>query len=314
MIFLFLRDPNFPTYGNGILMCSLMCVLTFWTLCCIIIRFCDNAYNFTSFLLLEFLPQGQHQILRDSISHSVIYVSHLICSDTHLPRGRRLNVASGGETVFPRSAEKPDYDSMQGTFSKCSRMGLSVKPEKGDAVFFWDMKRTDNGPYAPDVNAKLDARGVPSGWALDHTSMHAACPVVRGVKWSAPVWIHSKPFFGPSRNAPNPAVEADMGWGSCLDQFSMCKEWAMKGECESNRAFMVGTAYNKGTGACLKSCNLCTPSIEEELHSLSPKCVDQHDMCEEWATGGQCTENPAFMVGAEGFVGQCMMSCGKCDP
>ena len=44
-----------------------------------------------------------------------------------------------------------------------------MKPSKGDALLFFSMH--------PD--------GSP-----DDTSLHYACPVVKGVKWSAPKWIH----------------------------------------------------------------------------------------------------------------------------
>jgi prolyl 4-hydroxylase len=44
----------------------------------------------------------------------------------------------------------------------------------GDAVLFWSLK--------------LDSSSE------DFRAEHAGCPVVRGVKWAAPVWIHIEPF------------------------------------------------------------------------------------------------------------------------
>ena len=44
-----------------------------------------------------------------------------------------------------------------------------------------------------------------------------------------------------------------------------------------------------------------------------PGCVDEHDECVGWAESGECDENPTFMVGREGFPGDCLRSCGRCD-
>lgn len=44
---------------------------------------------------------------------------------------------------------------------------------QGDAMMFWSVS--------------------PSG-REDSYSMHTGCPVLKGVKWTATKWIHSKPF------------------------------------------------------------------------------------------------------------------------
>ncbi|KAK7303184.1 hypothetical protein RJT34_14086 [Clitoria ternatea] len=41
-------------------------------------------------------------------------------------------------------------------------------------------------------------------------------------------------------------------------------------------------------------------------------CIDQHENCERWATLGECTNNPAYMVGSQGLPGYCMRSCNAC--
>ncbi|KAI3968311.1 hypothetical protein MKW92_019106 [Papaver armeniacum] len=71
----------------------------------------------------------------------------------------------GGETYFP----------MAGT-GECSCggqmvKGLSVKPNKGDAVLFWSMG--------------LDGKEDP-------TSIHGGCKVLSGEKWSATKWMRQK--------------------------------------------------------------------------------------------------------------------------
>lgn len=43
-------------------------------------------------------------------------------------------------------------------------------------------------------------------------------------------------------------------------------------------------------------------------------CDDENDSCKSWARNGECTKNPAFMVGGGGEDGFCMRACGKCMP
>lgn len=54
-------------------------------------------------------------------------------------------------------------------FSECARYHLAAKPRKGDAILFHSIQ--------------------PRG-ALERKSLHTACPVIKGVKWSAAKWIH----------------------------------------------------------------------------------------------------------------------------
>lgn len=83
------------------------------------------------------------------------------------------DVEKGGETVFPASkvnaSEVPDWDQR----SECAKRGLSVRPRMGDALLFWSMK--------PDAK-------------LDPTSLHGACPVIQGTKWSATKWLHVEKY------------------------------------------------------------------------------------------------------------------------
>eukprot|EP00897_Mesotaenium_endlicherianum_P009370 jgi/Mesen1/8461/ME000476S07998 len=67
----------------------------------------------------------------------------------------------GGETLFTKAGGPG------GSTAPCGGLqvpGLSVKPEKGKAVLFWN----------------ISLRGE-----LDLNSTHAGCPVLRGEKWSA---------------------------------------------------------------------------------------------------------------------------------
>jgi prolyl 4-hydroxylase len=73
------------------------------------------------------------------------------------------DVEEGGETTFP-NIPAPGGDNGP-SFSDCARPHLAAKPKKGDAVLFHSIK--------------------PSG-ELERRSLHTACPVIKGVKWSAP--------------------------------------------------------------------------------------------------------------------------------
>ncbi|XP_010432225.1 PREDICTED: probable prolyl 4-hydroxylase 8 isoform X3 [Camelina sativa] len=79
------------------------------------------------------------------------------------------DVEEGGETVFPSAkgnvSDVPWWDEL----SQCGKTGLSVLPKKRDALLFWSMK--------PDA-------------ALDPSSLHGGCPVIKGNKWSSTKWFH----------------------------------------------------------------------------------------------------------------------------
>ncbi|CAL0330686.1 unnamed protein product [Lupinus luteus] len=41
-------------------------------------------------------------------------------------------------------------------------------------------------------------------------------------------------------------------------------------------------------------------------------CSDQHESCERWASLGECTNNPEYMVGSSDLPGYCRRSCKAC--
>ena len=53
-------------------------------------------------------------------------------------------------------------------WSDCARGQLAHKPKKGDMILFWSL--------------------TPAG-EVDMGATHGACPVIKGEKWSAPLWI-----------------------------------------------------------------------------------------------------------------------------
>lgn len=166
------------------------------------------------------------------------------------------DVEEGGETVFP-NIPAPGGENVG--FSECARYHLAAKPKKGAAVLFHSIKPTGE---------------------LERKSLHTACPVIKGVKWSMPKWIHvghyamggeraeaieQKPQKLPKRDVPD----------GCEDLDELCYEWAESGECERNPTFMVGTRARPGK--CVASCNRCdlmTDTGAEKQH---------HEVLEEQA-------------------------------
>ncbi|GAU34235.1 hypothetical protein TSUD_210170 [Trifolium subterraneum] len=78
------------------------------------------------------------------------------------------DVEEGGETVFPFAKGNVSSVPWWNDLSECGKKGLSVKPKMGDAILFWSMK--------PDST-------------LDPSSLHGACPVIKGDKWSCAKWM-----------------------------------------------------------------------------------------------------------------------------
>ncbi|CAI5939811.1 unnamed protein product [Closterium sp. NIES-64] len=135
------------------------------------------------------------------------------------------NVEKGGETAFPESEE--DTVVKDDSWSDCGKKGIAAKPRKGDALLFFSLH--------PDTS-------------FDRSSLHAGCPVLAGEKWSATKWIHVGSFDLPPRDA-----------SVCADDNENCEHWASIGECERNKAYMVGAegAGPESIGFCRKSCGVC---------------------------------------------------------
>jgi hypothetical protein len=80
----------------------------------------------------------------------------------------------GGETAFPKTVPDDWADASQRAyeenFSDCAKGHVAVKPKKGDALLFYSLK--------------------PDGKTTDDNSMHTGCPLLKGVKYTATIWIH----------------------------------------------------------------------------------------------------------------------------
>ena len=64
-------------------------------------------------------------------------------------------------------------------------------------------------------------------------------------------------------------------------------------------------------GQCRLSCRACTPRAAPE--PLKPECEDLSPNCKEWASSGECQNNPTYMLGAGKIKGQCREACGACE-
>ena len=155
----------------------------------------------------------------------------------------------GGETVFPKGKKPLDFDHPDAgarEWSECAnRGGIPVQSKKGDAVLFWSL----TGDYA-----------------LDPGSLHGACPVVAGEKWTAVKWMRVAKFdggFPADAKLPMPSLsvsrrDSEDDNERCLDEWAECADWAKRGWCARNPEFMIGKkgARDSKGPACPQSCGV----------------------------------------------------------
>lgn len=96
---------------------------------------------------------------------------------------------------------------------------------------------------------------TPSG-GYERRSLHTACPVIKGVKWSMPKWIRVGHFsVGGEAVRPVRQHPQHVGELGCADNNEWCGELRDAGKCETDAARMVGTRLRPGE--CLMSCGRC---------------------------------------------------------
>ena len=84
----------------------------------------------------------------------------------------------GGETAFTSTKPGPDWHERHrggpdaSPWSSCGLSGYAARAVEGDALLFYSL--------TPSLHK-------------DELSMHAGCPPVKGEKWVATKWIHTKP-------------------------------------------------------------------------------------------------------------------------
>lgn len=194
--------------------------------------------------------QEDTQILRYAVGQK--YGAHYDSLEDDSPRTATVLVyladtEEGGETAFPGGSSwvDPSLGEELGPFSDCARGNVAAKPKKGDAILFHSLR--------PDGSS-------------DPYALHTGCPVVRGSKWTATTWIHSKPFRPEqlemeARPEPTPFPER------CENLHERCAEWAAAGECQHNAGYMIGGGGPMG--ACRLACGVCEHCASDDIPCLS---------------------------------------------
>eukprot|EP00798_Chlamydomonas_sp_ICE-L_P022228 gene22228-29293_t len=160
------------------------------------------------------------------------------------------DVEEGGETAFPLNSVW--YNPAMGqspaaqAASECARGHVHAKPKAGDAVLFYSFHH--NG-------------------TMDEASMHTGCPVIKGTKWGAPVWIHIDEFMPESFGTPVDESELREP-GMCSDFHKECQTWAEAGECEKNPDFMSGKGGDQ-VGKCRRACKACSPCGASDIACIN---------------------------------------------
>ena len=137
------------------------------------------------------------------------------------------------------NSAKPSPSPLEASLSpKSSLPPVAFKPRKGSALLF----------YSTNVDGTHDP-----------VSMHAGCPVIKGAKWTATIWIHSRPFRPKTFKAPE-GTETNFDPGLCQDSSvskSQCSDWRKTGECQKNPTFM-----NETCGATCGACSPCSSKAD----------------------------------------------------
>ena len=201
------------------------------------------------------------------------------------------DVEEGGETAFP---EVPAPGGSNGAdFSDCAKKYLAAKPRKGDAVLFHSMK--------------------PNG-ELERRSLHTACPVIKGTKWSAAKWIHVG-HYAMGGEEPVAIEQASgplglVGGGGAV----------LRGRPEA--VWFGGDIPPPHTHARARfSLSLTSPPSPTPPPTLQhvekvkrvDGCEDRNTLCDQWAMEGECERNKGFMIGTRNHPGECLLACDKCE-
>jgi len=131
---------------------------------------------------------------------------------------------------------------------------------------------------------------------------HNKCP-----EWVSLGGCVSNPVFMHESCAKSCSLKSVDASGIHLsDTHDHCTQWAGRGECVNNPKFMMME--------CAKSCSLLgSDSLHEAHHAGAPAtntvasafAQDKSEHCHEWALGGECQSNAAFMLK------ECQKSCGS---
>eukprot|EP00798_Chlamydomonas_sp_ICE-L_P011643 gene11643-34352_t len=137
----------------------------------------------------------------------------------------RYGTEDGGEVAFPDTYT----DEYQEGEDDCAKGHLHVKPKRGDAVLFWS--------------------ATPGGKTEDPLSWHGSCPVTKGSKWAATIWVHASPVDAYDWNGTNFMSQGDptLFDGICRASCGLCEEPSKPRDIDSynrNRKSVGYLAYD----------------------------------------------------------------------
>jgi 2OG-Fe(II) oxygenase superfamily len=243
----------------------------------------------------------------------------------------------GGETAFPKTSDGDWADVSQRStstgFSDCARGHVAAKPKKGDALLFYSLK--------------------PDGQTTDDMAMHTGCPLIKGIKWTATIWMHPTVCCCDALACCN-TVEAAalhlctrlvLGALGPVHHFAtqVHVPWR-RGHISQESSLQALTAKSKSTllqlewaiGLISETAECMQPFRPDDFHHIMRKrqesgvyeatpgvldrkddpgvCMDVDSRCVEWAKSGECTKNPGYMTGADSEnVGACRLACQTCQ-
>merc|ERR1719386_203819 len=132
----------------------------------------------------------------------------------------------------------------------------------------------------------------------NHVDKHNKCP-----EWVSLGGCVSNPVFMKDACAKSCALRSvDTSGIHLMDSHSHCGQWADRGECINNPKFMMME--------CAKSCSQLEKRMENKeakidgafaatmpaVASTPVAAQDKNEYCAQWAIGGECQANPAFML------------------
>ena len=168
----------------------------------------------------------------------------------------------------------------------------------------------------------------PDSKTQDQHSMHTGCPVLRGIKWTGTVWVHTAPFRPESlsqeseqRAHPRPSIlhipldhscATQCHCWSCHVQIGLVMSWS-----GSPSILQVSKRACLQRGSAVHPCgvsSLWAGMQQEDAATYLPEdCQDQDTSCARWAKAGECQKNPTYMVGDQNVLGACRLACDACE-
>merc|ERR1712136_372752 len=90
----------------------------------------------------------------------------------------------------------------------------------------------------------------------------------------------------PTTTTTTTTVKVTTADSSCVDRNQYCSDWARRGECRKNPAYMGPN--------CCKSCKAVTTGTT--TGTTSSDCRDESKHCSYWAGRGECQKNARYML------------------